>query len=66
VKPAVQTTTYTEIPCMTCEVNPLEHTDYPCRFYRKKLRPMLARLVGNLYKCPQCGAVYYDRDFYTP
>jgi len=29
----------------------------------KKKRVLLDHVVGNIFNCPKCGAVYYDRDF---
>jgi len=52
--------------CVNCKLDIVEANlaEYPVVFKRGHWRPLLKKVVGNLWVCPKCGTVHYNRNFY--
>lgn len=55
--------TNTVYACAKCQVGPLDCQKYKTAMKGKYMRVLLEHIVGSMWKCPKCKAVYYDSDF---
>ena len=51
--------------CTICVLDPdsEDAERFQCRYYRKKLRPLLDHVVGNVWVCPRCRNQHFSKDF---
>lgn len=54
---------YVRVNCKL-EIEEANMAEYPVVFKRGRWRPLLKHVVGNLWVCPKCGTIHYDRNFY--
>jgi len=53
--------------CVICILDPnsKEAGTYQAKYVRHRLRVYLEHIIGNMWRCPRCGAIHYDKNFYT-